>query len=34
MKLLTVAGNNLEYIIIKEQSGGGSDANVFNENGK
>lgn len=34
MKLLTVSGHNLEYEIIKEHSGGGSDANVFNEKEK
>lgn len=34
MKLLTAAGHNLGYEIIKEHSGGGSDANVFNEKGK
>lgn len=34
MKLLDSAGKKLGYEIIRETSGGGSDANVFNEKGK
>lgn len=34
MKLLTAAGHNLGYEIIKEHSDGGSEANVFNDKGK
>lgn len=34
MDLLFASGNHLGYEVIKEQSGGGSDANVFNEKGK
>ncbi|MBS7575926.1 MULTISPECIES: M20/M25/M40 family metallo-hydrolase [unclassified Enterococcus] len=34
MRLLEAAANNLNYTVIKEISGGGSDANIFNEKGK
>lgn len=34
MKLLSKAAENLKYEVIREVSGGGSDANVFNEKGK
>lgn len=34
MKLLSLANNKLENKMISETSGGGSDANIFNEHGK